>query len=127
MIRDVAHKHNVDFQYLRAIRAAENGGPGKEFGVLDGAKTYAEQLAECAATVAHRLESYPANPLVRVFGSDGYSRVIYGPSFISYFASIWAPIDATNDPNHLNRNWYNNVMKAYHQFVQDELMALVEP
>lgn len=122
IIKAQALKHNLDWAYIAAIRTAENGRAGIDFGVLDGnALTYAEQLEECCTTVAHRLETYPANPLVRVYGANGFSRITYSPSFIRYFASIWAPLDADNDPTGLNSNWFTDAITAYHQFVQTEL------
>lgn len=122
LIQAEATKRCLDHQFLRAIRNTENGGDGKQFGVLEaGVTTYAEQLEVCAATVAHRLETYPVNPLTRVYGANGTSRIIYSPSFIAYFSSIWAPLNVANDPQGLNRNWLNNAIAAYHTFVQEEL------
>jgi hypothetical protein len=122
IIISAAKCHNIDWAFVAAIRAQENGGEGKQYGVLDGnGLTYNEQLSECCATVAHRLESYPANPLVRCYGANGISRIRYTPSFISYFASIWCPIGAGNDPTGLNKNWYPNVLKFYQQFVAKDL------
>lgn len=101
---------NVDVAFIMAIRQIENGGPGKEFGVLSvSAPTYADQLRICVSTVAHRLESYTVNPLTR----NPFGRVTYNPKWIAYFAAIWAPGGVQNDPNGLNKNWLPNVLKAY--------------
>jgi hypothetical protein len=121
LIITAANKYNVDPRFIQAIRAQENGGEGKQFGVLDGALTYQQQLDECCATVAHRLESYPANPIMRCYGASGRSRVRYNPSFVSYFASIWAPLRVKNDPTNLNANWYHGVSSFYAKFVQEDL------
>ena len=116
----------VDWAFVAAIRQAENGGEGKQFGVLDGhALSYEQQLAETCASVAHRLETYPANPLQRCYRYDGKSRLRYSPSFISYFASIWAPKGAGNDPTNLNLNWFKNVCNFYQSFIQDDLGAIL--
>src|ERR1700722_11033942 len=121
LIMTAATMRNLDHQWLRTIRQVENGGSGREFGVLSiGASTYQEQLDECASTVAHRLESYPANPLQRCYSAKGYGRIRYTPSWISYFSSIWCPIGATNDPTHLNKNWLQNALTVYANFIQEE-------
>lgn len=121
MIQKESLRRGLDPQFIRTIRHIEHGRAGREFGVLaDGNDTYAEQLASCAATVVHRLETYPANPLQRCY-SPNHSRVRYTPSFISYFASVYCPIGADNDPTNLNKNWLKNALKAYDKFVAEEM------
>ncbi|MDE2232880.1 MAG: hypothetical protein KGJ90_01995 [Patescibacteria group bacterium] len=116
--------HGVDWAFVAAIREAENGPFGREFGVeTNGIVGYDAQLEACTATVTHRLETYPSNPLVRCYGADGFSRIRYTPSFIAYFASVWAPIGADNDPESLNRNWFRNASNAYQRFVDSDLSS----
>ena len=123
LIKLAASKHGIDWCFVASIRQVENGNPGREFGVLDGTSTtYAEQLATTCASVAHRLEVYPSNPLVRAYGANGQSRIRYTPGFLSYFSSIWAPVGASNDPTHLNQYWLDNVSLAYHSHVLSELI-----
>src|SRR5579872_3062706 len=122
LIQAAALKYQLDPRFIQAIRAQENGAPGREFGVLSApAPTYAAQLEECCVTVQHRLETYPANPLMRCYGASGKPRLRYSPSFIAYFASIWARVGVKNDPSNLNRNWYNGVSALYQTFVQEDL------
>lgn len=110
LIRAAAARKNVDPAFLMAIRETENGGPGIEFGVEPpGAYDYAGQLAMAVATVAHRLESFPGNPL----GRNVNQQIVYNSRFIAYFASIWAPVGASNDPTGLNANWLGNCTKFY--------------
>lgn len=80
---------------LFAIRLAESGGPGRELGVLapqaqrfrgDHAKSLDLQARWCAGTIRKR------------YTGD-----------LEAFAARWAPLDATNDPKGLNRNWVANV------------------
>jgi hypothetical protein len=106
-------EYGLDAAFVMAIRVAENGAPGREFGVLSvSAPTYADQLRICCETVAHRLETYLDNPTVR----NGTGRIIYRAAWIHYFASIWAPGDANNDPNHLNSNWFLDTSTAYRKY-----------
>jgi hypothetical protein len=116
LIEDAANAKNIDPFFVMAIREAENGAQGKEFGVLSTtAPTYADQLRICVATVAHRLESFPANPVER----DSFGRIRYSLKWIAYFQSIWAPVglDVANDPNRLNLNWLTNVEASYVKFI----------
>ena len=110
-IEAAAKKFHIDPAFLQAIRHTENGRPGREFGVLsESAPTYDDQLRICCLTVSHRLVSYPLNPFTR----DHESKLMYSPKWIAYFASIWAPTsNADNDPDGLNKFWYQNCLKAY--------------
>lgn len=110
LIRVAAIAKGVDPAFLMAIRQTENGGSGIEFGVEPpGQYDYNGQLSMAVATVAHRLQSYPGNPLTR----NSNNQVVYNDKFIAYFASIWAPVGASNDPNSLNANWHTNCAKFY--------------
>ncbi len=105
----------LDPAILKAIRMTENGAPGREFGVLSvSAPTYAEQLSVAAATVAHRLWSYPGNPITET----AVRRLVVSNAWIAWFASIWAPQGVVNDPNGLNANWVKNFTAYYTQFIQ---------
>ena len=106
--------HRVDPDYIEAIRVAENGAPGREFGVLDqGADTYEAQLRIACRSVAHRLAECPFNPLT---WSDGKSR--YKAEFVKWFAGKWAPPGAGNDPDNLNPAWFRNAWSAYEVRIQ---------
>lgn len=110
LITAEALKHNVDPDFIRTIRHVENGGAGREFGVLStSAPTYPDQLHVAVITVAHRLELFPKNPLIR----DHNGRIKYSPNWIAYFANIWAPGGVDNDPDNLNKNWYKNALEFY--------------
>lgn len=119
-IKVEAFRTGVDPYFLAAIRKTENGGPGKEFGVLAvSAPTFQDQLRVCAATVRHRLVEYNQNH--PVFASyrcpNGESVLIYVQGFIGYLGSIYAPVDAGNDPNGLNLNWVRNVTWQYQHLI----------
>ena len=106
---------NLLVPVLMAIRTAENGSKGREYGVLSvSAPTYAEQLHIATKTVLHRLWSYPGNPLTVTV--DGILRV--SDAWVAWFASHWAPQGVVNDPKGLNSNWTKNFLAAYTQFIQ---------
>ena len=105
---------NLLVPVLMAIRTAENGSAGREYGVLSvSAPTYAEQLRMAMATVVHRLWSYPGNPLTTTPNGE----LIVSPNWVAYFASIWAPSGVANDPTNLNANWTKDFLHAYNGFI----------
>lgn len=102
-----------NLSFLFSIRKQENGGMGKEFGVLTpraGAKpgdtaeqTLDRQAGAAAYEVMRRRNEYAKlkNPT-----SD----------FTTYFGNIWAPIGVKNDPTNLNKNWIPGVSKFKNEF-----------
>ena len=86
---------------LAAIRRAENGGPGKEFGIMDSrADTLDGQAGWCAATVR--------NTYARWLATD------QSVPFLVYRRDRYAPLGADNDPTNLNENWLRNVVRILH-------------
>jgi hypothetical protein len=115
MIRACALAHGVDPYLIGAIRKAENGAPGREFGVLtQNAPTYAKQLESCCATVRNRMLEKPPRFRPRTL-KNGIGRLCLNEDWIAWFATRWAPLDAANDPNGLNRNWTINVLGWYNR------------
>jgi len=105
-----ADQYALDARFLAAIRLQENGGPGREFGVLSvSAPTYADQLDWAARTVVHRLTTYEQGTGQSPLDPDGR----YSSPFINYFAGIYAPVGAKNDPRNLNQWWPGNVIAFY--------------
>jgi len=81
---------------LRAIRKAENGGPGREYGILNpAAKTERQQAGWCAATCWKNYIRWQKQ------GRKG--------DYIEFLAARYAPVGAGNDPQNLNKNWIRNV------------------
>lgn len=114
-----AGDYRLDPMFIAAIRHTENGAPGKEFGVLSiEAPTYDDQLDECCASVAHRLEQFAHNPLYRFFIGE-HSTIRYTFEFVHWFASIWAPGGASNDPHGLNANWVLNCWTTYVEYIKN--------
>lgn len=95
---------------LAAIRLAENGGPGREFGILDrGTHTYGEQCRLCAETIANNLTRYTNATKLSPWGPDGTLT----EGFLAFLQVRYAPLAAPNDPENLNSNWYRNVSRLY--------------
>lgn len=82
---------------VAAIRFAENGGPGREYGILHPRvePTYRSQAGWCAATVQKNWDRWGGA------GSPG--------SFIAFLGARYCPIGADNDPTGLNSHWVSNV------------------
>lgn len=89
---------------VAAIRHAENGAAGREYGVLGAGvrrdmkrkgDTYRPQAGWCAATVQKTYDRW------KKAGSPG--------DFITFLGKRYCPVGAENDPNGLNRHWIKNV------------------
>lgn len=82
---------------LYAIRIAENGGPGREMGVLaPAAMRYAGDHARSLELQAR----WAAGTIRRRYTGD-----------LPAFAARWAPAGAANDPEDMNRNWLPNIRR----------------
>jgi len=87
---------------LFAIRTAENGREGIEFGVLhpraiDQPNSLRVQAGWCAATVSKNHKRW----------IDSGEKV----DFITFLGNRYCPVGAENDPNGLNKHWISNVSK----------------
>ena len=89
---------------VAAIRYAENGGKGKEYGILHPRvkPTYRSQAGWCAATVQKNYDRW-----VKA-GRKG--------DYLVFLSKRYCPIGADNDPNGLNHNWLGNVRKLRNRF-----------
>ena len=106
-----------------AIRYAENGGPGKEYGVLhpDVKPTYRSQAGWCAATVQKNWDRYLAGGecnngdcTIKHKPGDSRDALVHGmQSYIYYLGHVYCPVGADNDPNGLNKYWPKNVFSHY--------------
>lgn len=93
--------HSKLAPYVSAIRYAENGGKGREYGILHKRvkPTYRSQAGWCAATVQKNYDRW-----VKA-GSKG--------EFVVFLGKRYCPVGAKNDPNGLNKHWIGNVRKLY--------------
>ena len=82
---------------VTAIRYAENGGKGREYGILHPRvkPTYRSQAGWCAATVQ---KNY-----------DRWTKAGKRGDFIDFLGRRYCPVGAKNDPQGLNRHWIKNV------------------
>ena len=89
---------------VAAIRYAENGGKGKEYGILHPRvkPTYRSQAGWCAATVQKNYDRW-----VKA-GRKG--------DYVTFLGKKYCPIGADNDPNGLNKHWIPNVKKFQKRF-----------
>ena len=87
--------------YVAAIRYAENGGKGREYGILHKRvkPTYRSQAGWCAATVQKNFDRW-----VKA-GKRG--------EFVVFLGKRYCPVGADNDPNGLNKHWIRNVRKFH--------------
>jgi hypothetical protein len=109
-ILDVAESFGIDPRFLAALRQAEGGGPGREFGVLSvSAPTYDEQIDVAARTIRNNLARYEDAMRQSPIGDDGR----YTTDFIRWFSARYAPIGADNDPGHLNEHHAGNLIAGY--------------
>ena len=88
------------FTILLAIRKAENGRKGIEFGVLHPRATHQAnslrvQAGWCAATISKTYQRWQRSD------SD--------LDFIAFLGNRYCPTEATNDPTGLNKHWTKNV------------------
>lgn len=89
---------------LAAVRYAENGRAGREYGVL-----HPKALGECYRTQA----GWSAATIQKQF--DRYVKAGGKPDDVAaYLISLrnrYCPIGSHNDPTNLNENWLRNVTK----------------
>lgn len=96
---------------LAAVRHAENGRAGREYGVLHPKaldKSYRTQAGWSAATIQKQFDRYCKA------GGDPKDVAAYLVSL----RDRYCPIGADNDPLGLNSHWLKNVTKFRYRFVK---------
>ena len=93
-------------RYVAAIRYQEDGGKGRQYGILDKRcpKGYRHQAGWCADTVQKNYDRW-----VKA-GSKG--------EFVVFLGGRYCPVGAKNDPKGLNKYWIPNVRKFYKRFYE---------
>ena len=91
-----------------AIRYAENGAEGREYGILhpDVDPTYRSQAGWCAATVQKNWDRYEQH------GGDTEDMQEY----INFLGNVYCPLDDSRDITGLNQYWQKNVTTFYRDF-----------
>lgn len=112
LINDAASRAAVDPRFLGALRRAENGGPGREFGVLSvPAPTYEDQVRLAAVSIRRSVQRFEATGRAAIDPASGR----YTDEFIHFFSKRYAPVGAANDPAGLNRHHARNLIRLYAQ------------
>lgn len=107
IIQETSSQAGIDPDFLAALRRVENGGSGREFGVLSvSAPTYWDQARVAAESVKKNLERYKGHAIDPATGR-------YTNAFIRFFSRRYAPEGAANDPMGLNRFHARNLIKVY--------------
>ena len=90
--------------YVAAIRYAENGRAGREYGILHPRvkPTYRSQAGWCAATVQKNWDRWVAA------GSVG--------EYVTFLGGRYCPLDDPRDKDKLNQHWIPNVKKFQKRF-----------
>src|SRR5690348_11246860 len=94
VIKPIAAHYGIDWHIVAAIRKAEDGEPGKEFGVLsEPAPTYQAQCRIACISLRHRLFEYAfSHAAFDLHGApDGDKVLVYSERFVAWFAGIWSP------------------------------------
>ena len=101
-IADACKRNGLDrelWPIVAALRKTENGGPGREFGILDKrADTYRKQAGWAAYQV--KIDRSRWSKL----SAPGKKP------FLVWFSAKYAPLGAKNDPGGLNSNHYRNLV-----------------
>jgi hypothetical protein len=112
-----ADRTGVDPSLLTALRRTENGGPGKEFGVLSVRASDLDGQARMAAnTVRKNVVRFERGGGIAVDPRSGR----YTEDFLRFLSSRYAPIGAQNDPNGLNRFHAANLIAHYRKASRSE-------
>lgn len=95
---------------LIAIRCAEQGRPGLEMGVVDPrANTLEKQVRWAKNSIINNEKRFTTK-----FGNPARGTTgLFTDEYLKFFADRWAPLNASNDPQGLNKNWLKNARFFY--------------
>jgi hypothetical protein len=108
VIADAGLRNNLKgflYPIFYAIRKAEDGKPGCEFGIIHRKAWNTDlktQAGWAAATIQKNYDRYLKD-------QGGFPNTYDG--FIAYLGARYCPVGADNDPDGLNKNWIPNVTK----------------
>lgn len=99
IVRDTAAHFGVDPALIQAVIAAEGN-------ILKAVQCSIPSIdtREKALEVTCRSANHAQSAYVSTHDAAG---------FVAFWASIWAPTGAKNDPHDLNRNWPLNVLRMW--------------
>jgi hypothetical protein len=112
VIEREAERTGVDPRLLTALRRAENGGPGREFGVrsVDAPSLHAQGRV-AANTIRNTALRYARQGGEVLDAATGR----YSEGFLRFLSARYAPVGAANDPTGLNRHHAGNLIALYRQ------------
>lgn len=125
MILRHANRVGVEPELLMAIRDAEDGSDHVAYGILPMGSARERYDNDEGYILNGEFNSYSSEVEKQLCWATwtvrrNRERFFQDPEnhadFISYLADVYAPIDADNDPNSLNRNWERNVRDLYNEF-----------
>ncbi len=91
---------------LFAIRKAENGAKGREFGVISNPRALGKDHETWEVTL-DRQAGWAAATIMK--NRVRWKNAGCKEPFVTFLARRYAPVGAENDPNGLNRHWLHNV------------------
>jgi hypothetical protein len=107
-----AERTGIDPQLLVALRRTENGGPGREFGVVGvSAPTLEAQARVAANTIRNTAQRYTEQGGELLDTTTGR----YSEGFLRFLSARYAPVGVANDPTGLNRHHARNLIALYRQ------------
>jgi hypothetical protein len=115
-----AHGDLAMYLALCALRRTENGGPGRQMGVMDpAADTFEKQVHWAVNTLRHyERDALGLGTLTVRDPPTGF----YTPAFLTYASHRYAPLGVANDPNNLNANHAGNLC-TFHAGVAAQVRA----
>jgi hypothetical protein len=113
---DIADTDYDGIAMLGAIRRAENGRQGREFGVLSPKAM--GQPGDTPEISLDRQAGWAAASIVS--NRKRYEASDKTVPFEDFMGSRWAPPNVANDPTNLNKNWAGNVKKFKSGFLNCE-------
>ena len=119
IIINAARRNNIkddDYENLSllfAIRRAENGKMGREFGVLT--KEAGLKPNDTRNDTLDRQAGWASASILK--NRNRYKETDQKMPFIDFMANRWAPVGAGNDPKNLNINWSKNTSKFQNKYL----------
>ena len=100
---------------LFAIRKAENGAKGREFGVISNPRALGKDHETWEVTL-DRQAGWAAATIMK--NRERWAKDSEKQMFISFLAKRYAPVGAENDPHGYNRHWFGNVLVFTNKFMK---------
>ena len=110
------------YALLLAIREAEKGRKGFEFGIISAKNTDLEtQCRYACETIVNNVKRFhqylqEGDEKADELCSRSAGFPLQYNDFITFLGSRYAPVGADNDPHNLNSHWVSNVKFFYNQF-----------